>query len=68
MQELVSSGQLNVSSEEKVFHAVLNWVKHDLPSRETYVAKVRAISYPNTTTTTTTAAATTIRLVVVSSC
>lgn len=41
MEDLVSSGQLNVSSEEKVFHAVLNWVKHDLSSREQYVAKVR---------------------------
>lgn len=36
----MSSGQLNVSSEEKVFHAVLNWVKQDLPSREPHVAKV----------------------------
>lgn len=40
VEELVSSGQLNVSSEEKVFHAVLNWVKHDLAGREQHVAKL----------------------------
>ncbi|KAJ1522807.1 hypothetical protein ONE63_001961 [Megalurothrips usitatus] len=40
VEELVSSGQLNVSSEEKVYYAVLNWVKHDITSREQHVAKL----------------------------
>lgn len=40
VEELVSNSQLNISSEEDVFTAVLNWVKHDLTNRSQYIAKV----------------------------
>ncbi|CAH1380709.1 kelch-like protein 17 [Tenebrio molitor] len=38
VKELISNGQLNISSEEDVFTAVLNWVKHDLAQRSQYIA------------------------------
>jgi kelch-like protein 17 (actinfilin) len=40
VQELISNSQLNISSEEKVFTAVMNWVKHDLANRQQHVAQV----------------------------
>jgi kelch-like protein 17 (actinfilin) len=40
VKELISNGQLNISSEEDVFTAVLNWVKHDLAQRSQYIAPV----------------------------
>jgi hypothetical protein len=40
VEQLISSNQLNISNEEKVFHAVLAWVKHDLSDREQHIAKV----------------------------
>ncbi|KAJ8953691.1 hypothetical protein NQ314_007299 [Rhamnusium bicolor] len=39
VNDLVSNSQLNISSEEDVFTAVLNWVKHDLAERSQYVAR-----------------------------
>nr|CAI5856197.1 unnamed protein product [Callosobruchus analis] len=33
VNDLISNSQLNISSEEDVFTAVLNWVKHDLAER-----------------------------------
>lgn len=41
VEELISNGQLNISSEEDVFTAVLNWVKHDLANRKQYISKVK---------------------------
>lgn len=41
VEELISNGQLNISSEEDVFTAVLNWVKHDLNSRKQHISKVK---------------------------
>jgi kelch-like protein 17 (actinfilin) len=40
VEELISNSQLNIASEEKVFTAVMNWVKHDLADREQHVAQV----------------------------
>ena len=40
VQELISNSQLNISSEEKVFTVVMNWVKHDLANRQQHVAQV----------------------------
>ncbi|KAF5283994.1 hypothetical protein FQR65_LT13628 [Abscondita terminalis] len=40
IEELISNGQLNICSEEDVFTAVLNWVKHDLSERKQYVAQL----------------------------
>lgn len=44
MEELISNGQLNISSEEDVFTAVLNWVKHDLANRKECISKVNQFS------------------------
>lgn len=40
VEELISNSQLNISSEEDVFTAVLNWVKHDLSERQQYISQV----------------------------
>ncbi|XP_054268588.1 kelch-like protein 17 [Macrosteles quadrilineatus] len=40
VEELISSSQLNISSEEKVFLAVLSWVKHDVAERVQNIAKL----------------------------
>ena len=36
--ELFSANDLNVASEEKVFEAVMIWIKYDPASREKYIA------------------------------
>lgn len=41
VEELISNGHLNISSEEDVYIAVLNWVKHDLEERNRFIAKVK---------------------------
>lgn len=43
VEELISSNQLNIASEEKVFLAVLSWVKHDITERVQNIAKVSYI-------------------------
>ncbi|CAH1118683.1 unnamed protein product [Phaedon cochleariae] len=40
VNDLISNSQLNISSEEDVFTAVLNWVKHDLAERSQYISKL----------------------------
>uniref|UniRef100_A0A0A9XNX5 Kelch-like protein 17 n=1 Tax=Lygus hesperus TaxID=30085 RepID=A0A0A9XNX5_LYGHE len=40
VEELISNNQLNIASEEKVFLAVLNWVKHCVGDRVQYIAKL----------------------------
>lgn len=45
VEELISNNQLNIASEEKVFLAVLNWVKHCVGDRVQYIAKVRALDH-----------------------
>ncbi|XP_037926856.1 kelch-like protein 17 [Hermetia illucens] len=40
VRDLISNNQLNICSEEKVFLAVLNWVKHDLAERQQYVSEL----------------------------
>nr|XP_022912325.1 kelch-like protein 17 [Onthophagus taurus] len=40
VEELISNSQLNISSEEDVFTAVLNWVKHDLTKRNEFISKL----------------------------
>ncbi|XP_056633615.1 kelch-like protein 17 isoform X1 [Diorhabda sublineata] len=40
VNELISNSQLNISSEENVFTAVLNWVKHDLAERSKYISRL----------------------------
>lgn len=37
---MISNTQLNISSEEKVFTAVLNWIKHDLSERKKHIAEL----------------------------
>ena len=41
--QLISSEQLNIISEEDVFNAVVLWVRVDMPTRQTYIAKVRNV-------------------------
>ncbi|KAK8384505.1 hypothetical protein O3P69_009358 [Scylla paramamosain] len=40
VEELISSPHLNVPCEEKVFTAVISWVKHDLPARQKHVPEL----------------------------
>ncbi|EEB15831.1 conserved hypothetical protein [Pediculus humanus corporis] len=40
IKDLISNTQLNITSEEKVFLAVLSWVRHDLSSREKYISEL----------------------------
>lgn len=40
VQDLISNSQLNISSEEKVFTAVLNWIKHDLSERKKHISEL----------------------------
>lgn len=37
---MISNSQLNISSEERVFSAVLNWIKHDLAERKKNIAEL----------------------------
>jgi len=37
---IISDDGLNVHSEERVFEAVLAWVKHDIPNREEFVSEL----------------------------
>lgn len=37
---MISNSQLNICSEEKVFTAVLNWVKHDLNERLKHISEL----------------------------
>ncbi|KAJ6643984.1 Kelch-like protein 17 [Pseudolycoriella hygida] len=37
VNDLISNNQLNICSEEKVFLAVLNWIKHDLTERQKHI-------------------------------
>ncbi|NXR05790.1 KLH17 protein, partial [Semnornis frantzii] len=41
--DLISSDSLNVPSEEEVYRAVLNWVKHDVDSRRQHVPRVSVL-------------------------
>lgn len=40
VNDLISNNQLNICSEEKVFSAVLNWVRHDLIERKHHISEV----------------------------
>lgn len=40
VEDLISNNQLNICSEEKVFTAVLNWIKHDLNERQKFIAQL----------------------------
>lgn len=40
VEDLISNNQLNICSEEKVFVAVLNWIKHDLNERQKYISQL----------------------------
>ncbi|XP_078354444.1 kelch-like protein 7 [Oculina patagonica] len=40
VKELISSDDINVSKEHEVYEAVIDWVKHDLPSRECFLAEL----------------------------
>ena len=39
---LLSSDELNVPSEETIFHALVLWAKHDTPNRRKHLAKLLA--------------------------
>ena len=38
--EIISNEELDVKSEEQVFKAVINWVRHDLENRQQELSKV----------------------------
>ena len=38
--DILSSDELNVRSEEQVFRAVMNWVKHNVPERRNFLPSV----------------------------
>lgn len=40
VRDLISNNQLNICSEEKVFLAVLNWLKHDLAERNKHISEL----------------------------
>lgn len=40
VEDLISSDELNVTSEELVYEATVAWIKHDLPEREKYLGKL----------------------------
>ncbi|XP_055312333.1 kelch-like protein 17 [Sitodiplosis mosellana] len=40
VNDLISNNQLNICSEEKVFVAVLNWLKHDITDRKQHIAEL----------------------------
>lgn len=43
VEDLVSNDKLNVVSEEQVFVAVMDWIKHNIAERSQYIAQVRLI-------------------------
>lgn len=45
VNDLISNNQLNICSEEKVFVAVLNWLKHDLTERKQHIAEVSSFLF-----------------------
>lgn len=40
MVTLLSSDDLNVSSEQHIFYALMSWIQHDLVNRESYIAQL----------------------------
>lgn len=40
LKEIISSEELHVQSEEQVYDAIVQWVRHDLEHRRTYFSKV----------------------------
>lgn len=38
--KLLSRDDLNVPSEQDVFHALMSWVQHDLTNREKYIVEL----------------------------
>lgn len=40
VEDLVSNDKLNVVSEEQVFVAVMDWIKHNPVERSQYIAQV----------------------------
>lgn len=43
MSTLLSSDDLNVTSEEHIFQALMRWINHDLANRKTYIARLLAL-------------------------
>lgn len=43
MSRLLSSEELNVSSEEHIFHALMGWVNHDPNARKSHLAKLLSL-------------------------
>lgn len=42
LRDLISNNELNISSEEDLFMAVLHWIKHDLDERKVFVPELMA--------------------------
>lgn len=45
IEDLVSNDKLNVVSEEEVFVAVMDWIKHNPTERSQYIAQVNIDRY-----------------------
>lgn len=43
VSRLLASDDLNVPSEEVIFHAFMSWVKHDLPNRKKDISKLLSL-------------------------
>ena len=43
MANLLKSDDLNVPSEQEVFHALMEWVQHDFPNRELHIPDLLAL-------------------------
>ena len=44
LKSLVKSDVLNVRSEEKVYEALLKWVKHDVDARHQYIPDLMQVN------------------------
>ncbi len=40
LNEIISSDELNVKSEESVYKAVMSWIKHDMNERKQYLGQL----------------------------
>jgi kelch-like protein 20 len=41
--DIISSDELNVRSEERVFNAVMSWIRFNVPERRQYLSQVSLV-------------------------